>query len=802
MKEGITLLLFACSISLSFSQKITVYEENSTFPVAGVAVYNSDKSQVTTTDFNGVVDLSKFNDEETIFFQHIAHQTISFVKKDILKNHLKIYLPVSANALEEVVLSASKFGQQKKDVPQQIVSISSKDIQFTNPQTAADLLESSGQVYVQKSQLGGGSPMIRGFSTNRLLIAVDGIRFNTAIFRGGNVQNIISVDPFTIEHTEIILGPGSIIYGSDAIGGVINFYTKKPQLSYSDDTHVSGSLVSRYATANSEKTAHLDLNVAKKNWGFLTSISFSDFDDLQMGKKGPDEYLRPQYVLPNTNGNDQVLSNSNPRKQLFTGYSQLNFMQKIRYIPNENWDFNLGLFYTTTSDIPRYDRLIQKTNDDDFKYAEWYYGPQKWLSGNIQVSHTGKKWYDKGLLTLSHQRFIESRNKRNLNQTTFFESDEEVNAYTVALDFSKNIKKNKLFYGFEYVYNKIHSSATKTDLLAGISQPDAPRYPDNSSWQSMAVYSSFLLKFSEKATFQTGIRYNHIIINANLETPFYDFPFSQANLNTGALTGSAGLSWQPSKTLAWKFNFSTAFRAPNIDDIGKIFDSEPGSVVVPNPNLKPEYAYNGEIAAILNFNNNLKITIATYLTQLNNALVRRDFSLNGQTIIDYQGEPSTIQAIQNGGSAMIQGFEFGVDAKLSNTLQFTVQYSVADGLQKEENGDKVPVRHVAPAFANAHFIWKKSKLKIDAFIDYNGTHDFEDMAPSEIAKPFLYLTDKNGNPYSPSWYTLNLTSQYQLTNSLQVTTSLENITNQRYRPYSSGITAPGTNLIVSLLYAF
>ncbi len=793
------IVLFFCSISI-FSQKITVYEETSDYPLAGVAIYNKAKNITTVTDINGEADISAFKDGELIFFQHISHQTISHTKKEIVTFHLKVYLPINTNALEEVVLSASKFGQHKKDIAQKIVSISSKDIIFSNPQTAADLLESTGQVYVQKSQLGGGSPMIRGFATNRLLIAVDGIRFNTAIFRGGNVQNIISIDPFTVEHTEVILGPGSIIYGSDAIGGVINFYTKKPKLSNSEKTELSGSMVGRFSSANLEKTGHLDINFGKKQWAFMSSISFSDFDDLTMGKNGPKDYLRTQYVIPNI-GNDQVVTNPNPRKQIYTGYSQLNLMQKIRYIPNENWDFNLGLFYTTTSDIPRYDRLIRK-KDGDFISAEWYYGPQKWVSGNLQVAHSGKNWYDKGLLTLSYQRFNESRNDRNFGEAILYKSNEEVNAYTTALDFTKKIHHNKLFYGFEYVYNKVNSEGSKTNVITHDSQPDASRYPDNSSWQSMAVYTNFLWRFSEKATFQTGVRYNHVILQANLNTPFYDFPFSEADINTGALTGSAGLSWQPSKTLGWKVNFSTAFRAPNIDDVGKIFDSEPGAVVVPNPNLKPEYAYNGEVGLLLNFEEKVKLNFTTYLTHLKDALVRRNFSLDGQTIIDYQGEPSTVQAIQNLGSASIQGFELGFDILLTKNLNFTGQYSVADGLQKEENGEKVPVRHVAPAFANAHLIWKKDKLKLDAFVNYNGTHDFEDMAPSEIAKPFLYLKDKDGNPYSPSWYTLNITGQYQLSKALQFTASLENITNQLYRPYASGIAAPGTNLIGSLRYSF
>ena len=163
---------------------------------------------------------------------------------------------------------------------------------FTNPQTAADLLQSSGQVYVQKSQLGGGSPIIRGFSTNRLLIAVDGVRFNTAIFRGGNVQNIISIDPFAVARTEVILGPGSVVYGSDAVGGVMNFYTKKPKFSFKEGYSFSGNSTVRYATANKEKTGHFDFNIGAKKWAFLTSVTYSDFDNLRMGSHGPDDYLR------------------------------------------------------------------------------------------------------------------------------------------------------------------------------------------------------------------------------------------------------------------------------------------------------------------------------------------------------------------------------------------------------------------------------------------------------------------------------------------------------------------------------
>lgn len=800
MRIPLFLLFFFIATSTILAQKIQVLAKDNQEPIVGVAIYNDDKSKSGVTDFDGYVNISTFSSEENINFQHISHIATVLKKSAIVSAGNIVRLETNASALDEIVLSVSKFGQQKRDVPQQIVTVTSDDVTFRNPQTAADLLESSGQVYVQKSQLGGGSPLIRGFSTNRLLIAVDGTRFNTAIFRSGNVQNVISIDPFTIERTEVILGPGSVVYGSDAVGGVMNFYTKKPKFSFEEGVAISGNVNARYASANTEKTGHLDFNIGTKEWAFLTSFTFTDFDDLRMGSHGPDDYLRKEYV-ETIDGVDTVVENDDPLVQRFTGYSQINAMQKVRYMPSENWDFNLGLFYTTTSDYPRYDRLIRR-RDGELRSAEWYYGPQEWLSSNLQITHKETSLYDESTATLSFQQFNESRNDRDFGASTLFESDEKVNAYTFGWDFTKNFGPTNVFYGIEYVNNKVNSFASQTDINTGVSQADASRYPDGSTWQSYAAYASLQSKLSEEVSFQGGVRYNHIKVAATFDDTFFDFPFSEANIDTGALTGSAGLTWNPNDILGWKLNFGTAFRAPNIDDVGKIFDSEPGSVVVPNPDLQAEYAYNGELGATFNFDNVVKLNVGTYYTILKDALVRRDFSIDGQTEIEYQGELSNVQAIQNAGSAEVYGFEAGLEVNFCENLQLTSTYNITDGFTEEDDGTEAPIRHAAPQFGNTHLIYTKGKWKFDAFGVYNGQFDFEDLAPSQQNNDFLYAKDENGNPFSPSWYTVNLAAQYQWSDALQLNASLENITDQRYRQYSSGIAAAGRNLILALQYSF
>ncbi|WP_340199567.1 TonB-dependent receptor plug domain-containing protein [Ascidiimonas sp. W6] len=800
MKRTILLLLLLVN-SISYGQIIRILDRETSEPLGNVAVYNQIKTKTLISGIDGTVDISIFNENERIYFRLYGYAN-EYISKKVASQKKNIYLHSKSEVLDEIVVSISKWQQQKRDIPQKISTIRSESVTFANPQTAADFLQNSGQVFVQKSQLGGGSPIIRGFSTNRLLLTVDGVRMNTAIFRGGNLQNVISIDPFVIDRTEVIFGAGSVIYGSDAVGGVMNFYTKAPSLSLYEDAEWRGAAVSRYSTANNEKTIHADIKYAAKKWGLLSSVSFSDFEDLRMGSHGPKEYLRESFVK-RENGEDIIVENENPKVQVPTGYSQINFMQKVVFEPNDTWKYDLGFYYSTTSDYARYDRLL-RTRDDNPRSAEWFYGPQRWLMANFQINKKGNgKWYDRLRATVAYQHFEESRNNRDFQSIVKNSTEEKVDAYSFNLDMEKKMsEKFSIYYGLEYIFNAVDSEGSTLDIDTREKNDAASRYPDGSTWQSIASYINMEYKPNTKVSFLAGLRYNHILLDANFNNRFFDFPFSNTSLSSGAVTGSLGLSWLPVESWQITLNGTTAFRAPNIDDIGKIFDSEPGSVVVPNPDLNPEYAYNAEFGIRKNVNDKVSLSFSTFFTFLDNALVRRDFLLNGESVIDFQGEASNVQAVQNAAKAKAYGFEFGLDAFLSDRLSFNSNLTITNGEEEIDNGETAPLRHAPPLFADMHFIWTNNTVKFDFFANYNGETDFEDLAPSEQNKPFIYAVDKNGNPYSPSWYTLNFRSQYKISKHLETNISLENITDQRFRSYSSGITAPGRNFIVGVRYLF
>lgn len=707
-----------------------------------------------------------------------------------------------ATELDEIVLSANRWKQSSKKIPQKISVIYANKVALQNPQTAADLLTISGKVFMQKSQQGGGSPMIRGFATNRLLYVIDGIRMNTAIFRGGNIQNVISLDPFATERTEVLFGPGSVMYGSDAIGGVMSFQTLTPKFSSDEKSFVSGSAATRFSSANNEKTGHFDVNIGWKKWASLTSVSSNDFGDLKMGSHGPDEYLRPFYVQQQ-NGVDVVVTNDDPLIQKPTAYSQINLMQKVRFQPNDKWDFQYGLHFSETSSYSRYDRHIRYNNAGLPRYGEFYYGPQKWIMNNLNVTHHSKsKLFDEISVRLAHQFFEESRVSRNINNPNRQIRTEAVNAYSVNTDFTKAIsERNTVFYGVEYIINDVNSTGVNEDIVAGTSQEGPARYP-KSTWESIGVYLNNQFKLSEKILLQSGLRYNQFILKADFDTTFYPFPFTQATINDGSLTASAGIVYRPTEEWVISSNLATAFRSPNVDDIGKVFDSEPGSVVIPNPNLEAEYATNLDLNIAKMFGKNVKVDVSAYYTLLDNALVRRDFTLNGVSEILYDGELSQVQAIQNAAKANVYGIQAGVEVKLPSGFRFSTDLNFQKGEEELDNGDKSPSRHAAPFFGVSRIGYTHSKLDLEVNLQFSDKVAYEDLAEEEKGKTEIYAIDGNGNPYSPSWYTLSLKSMYKLNENFTLTAGLENITDQRYRPYSSGIVAPGKNFILALRAKF
>ena len=779
------------------AQKIYVVDNNNE-PIYNVSFYKKDLSKGIFSNFNGEVDLSIFENRDSIVIQHPTFNSTIKIKSEIVKQKNIILFEKIIN-IDEIVFSVNKWSENLSDVSNKILSISEKKIKELSPQTSADLLEKTGEVFVQKSQLGGGSPMIRGFSSNRILLSLDGIRMNNAIFRSGNIHNIISIDPNTLEGVEVLYGPASVMYGSDAIGGAINFKIKNPKFNIDNKIKINGSQNIQYNSSSKSKHYNLFLNIGLKKIATMTSFSFNNFNDLRSGSKRKSKYKnfgkRTEYVKRNYIKNiDEIITNTNHNIQKFSNYSQNNFIQKINYKINDDINLIYGLYYSKSSNIPRYDRL---TLYDDLltpKYAEWYYGPNLFLMNKIELNYFIKnKFFDAFKLNFSKQNIEESRISRKFNDLYITNRIEKVDVYSFNLDFDKKKNGKEFFYGYELYTNKINSNAFEKNINTNEEEKISTRYPDGgTNFLINSIYLSYK-KINKYLNYNFGIRGTKTNLKSKISSDFFNFPFSEIKINTSSISGSFGLIYNYSKNSSLKFLYSNGFRSPNLDDVGKVFDSEPGNIIVPNTELNPEYANNFEINFISR-KKNIEFNGSIYYTNLNSAIVRSNGTFNGVDSIMYDGSLSKVQTLKNSGKAYVFGFSYMINYKINNNLNLKSSLSFN---QSKDLSTKLPLRHSSPIFGQTSLNFTKRNIKMSYYINYNGKKDISNFSPSELNK--LYLYTKDG---SPAWLTNNISFIYNINYLAKINFSCENVFDIHYRSYSSGISAPGRNFNIGLNMSF
>ncbi len=507
----------------------------------------------------------------------------------------------------------------------------------------------------------------------------------------------------------------------------------------------------------------------------------------------PDFGKRPDYVVQE-NGKDVIRANDTPNLQVGTGYKQYDFLQKILYKPSDHTQHVLNFQYSATGDVPRYDRLTQVRNGK-LRYGDWYYGPEKRLLASYQLSLTGRKYYDELQVTAAYQRIGESRNTRSLGSDRLKSQEEQVDVYSLDADAQKLLGAHTLRYGLEYVHNDVDSRATFTDLTNANQTPADTRYPDGGSTMDwLSAYATDQLSLGDHFILNAGVRLNQVNLRANfVSRDFYPFPFQDTELSTGAITGNLGLVWLPAVTSKVSLLGSTGFRAPNVDDLGKVFDSQPGLVVVPNPNLRPEYSYNAEFSVEQWLGRIVKLNGTLYNSWLRDALVLAPFSLDGRSTIDYNGQASRVTANQNQQRAYIRGASLEANAYLSTRWRLQAIYNKTRGRIVNDAGEETPLDHIPPSYGKLSIQWQRKKLHTELFSFYNGW--------KRIADYRLNAEDNESGATPdgmPAWYTLNVRASYDLTRSLTIQAAFENMLDVNYRTFASGVSAPGRNLIVAL----
>ncbi|SNR17568.1 TonB-dependent receptor [Tenacibaculum jejuense] len=818
-------LLFLLVSTTLFSQEVTVYDAETGKVIEAVAVFNKDKSKSGVTNENGKVDLTMFSNE-VIYFSHVSYAEFSSKKSVILLNNNEVFLSKESEQLDEVVVSVFKNKAKTKRIAEQIEVIKAREIQKIAAQSSADVLANVPGIRVQRSQFGGGSPVLRGMESNRVLLVVDGVRMNNAIYRKGHLQNSITVAPSMLDRTEVVFGPTSVTYGSDALGGVIHYYTKTPKLSKNKE--VKSNFFSRFSTVNNEITNQASVELQFPKWGSFTSVSHSNFGDLKMGENrshGFEDWGKITYFSENVGSRfvSTPTLNSDPNLQRNTGYNQTDILQKF-YVPlSKSTDLKINIQYSTSSDVPRFDRLTELTDEADpatLKFAEWYYGPQNRLLISPQLEiNPKKKWMKSGVFTLAYQNIKESRIQRKFGSLQRSYREEEVDIFSLNGDFAVPLAKHRdLGYGFEVAYNDVNSNSFGKELdvvnneIIGFNGDFAvqSRYADGgSSYLSSALYVDYRQDISKRSTLNSGIRLTNTQLRAKwVDDAFITLPDNDISLSNTAVTFSVGYVHKPAEN--WKLNavISSGFRSPNIDDVGKVREKG-GNVTVPNVNLRPEHAYSGEIGLEKYFNDRkFKIGANVYYTLLTNYIYRDDFILNGQSTIRFDGvDGNNIVANVNRDNAYVTGFTMNYQGKLFKNWTTTGSITYTKGRTFDTDQ---PMSSIPPLFGNFDVNYVTKKVEAGVNFRFNAKKDIDDFNIDEGIDNHEQtpIVDINASEEteryfgSPSWQTLSAFARYNLSNNFSLQARVDNIFDEHYREFASGVSAPGRNLSVSLFANF
>jgi hemoglobin/transferrin/lactoferrin receptor protein len=597
------------------------------------------------------------------------------------------------------------------------------------------------------------------------------------------------------------------MYGSDALGGVVNIFTKQPQLFISNVASkkapwkIGGNLVYRYGNGQNENRQHIDINIANNKWAYLTSFTNSSFGDMRQGNQRSNAYPdfgKRLFYVARENNTDVVKDNSaSVNIQKLSGYSQTDLLQKVLFKPNENTEHLLNVQFSNSSDINRYDRLTE-TSKGLPVYSEWYYGPQvRNLVGYKLTKSNLYGYFQKLTANVNYQHLEESRISRKFKSNNKDFRFEAVDLFGLNVDLLHQGKSSELHVGVESYYNKVGSTAYRNNIATNVRSAITTRYSDGpTNMANQAIYAQHTQFLTGNWVLNSGLRLNNVQLNANFkDTALMHFPFTDANQKNTAMTGNLGMAYNGADGFRFAFGLSSGFRAPNVDDLTKVFDTKTGYVVVPNKDLKPEYTYNTELN-VSKTTASYSIGASLFYTWFKNALVVDKFKWNNASAILYQGVMSDVYASQNKAKAVVYGFNVNGSVNFTYNTTLAATYTYTKGTY--QNGTiEMPLDHIPPTYGRVGLKHDVKKFSAELFTVFNGWKRMKDYNLNGEDNE-IYAT-KDG---MPAWQIWNVNTNYQLTKKLNFSFQIENIADLNYRYFASGISALGRNYLVQARYSF
>ena len=650
-----------------------------------------------------------------------------------------------SSALKEVIVTATRQKSSIINLPFSINKIGSDQIMAANQRTAPESLTGATGVFVQKTNHGGGSPFVRALTGNQNLLLLDGIRINNSTYRYGPNQYFNTIDVFSIANMEVVRGTGSVQYGSDAMGGVIQVFSKPAK--FNIDKTWSGLGMIKAVSGDIEYSGRAELDYGSNNFAFHIGASSRNFGDLIGGDT--------------------------------TGVQHPSGYKEQAYDIQAKWKFKNESIITFSSqqviqkEVPLYHRVKLEN------FAYYNFAPQvralhyaKW---NIPVKSA---LISSASFTASYQQTKEVRKYLKNGNANQFEETDKVKTVGLNAEIHSNINQNwTAISGVEWYHDLVNSNKQQISLSGGSQITQRGLYPDQASSANLSVFTIHQISL-DRFQINAGLRYNSFAIHIQ-DTAAGINQLGAVTVKPSSLVTNFSLLYHINNQQAIYTSFSTGYRAPNIDDMGTLglvdFRYE-----VPAYGLKPEKSYNTELGYRIQ-GKRLQASLALFYMHLKDLVTR--VQVPGQQIGGYN-----VYIKENSQESFIRGIEMEMSYQLSKTLTFKAGFSQAYGQNTSRNE---PMRRVPPM---------NGQLQVKYHYK-TWTASIENLFALKQSRLAQGDKDDNRIPLggTPGWNLVNLYCGYGI-GKIQIHTALINLFNVDYRMHGSGINGAGRNLSLSILY--
>lgn len=655
-----------------------------------------------------------------------------------------------ARMLDRIQVTATRRAESAFDVPVATTVIGPEQIERSTPQVAMDLLHGEPGTFVQQTTPGQGIVIVRGLKGSEVLHLVDGFRLNTAIFRNAPNQYMALVDGQALDRIEAVRGPSGTLYGSDAMGGVVQLFTPEPRFQGSE-TQAEGRMRFIYASADDSLTSRVSAAMGNEDFSLSGGLSYQDVDDLRVG--GGDE-------LP------------------FTGFTARAGDAKLIWKPAANQELMLQVQTLTQPRTPRHDELVPGFGQTQPNSAVFLFQPQARDFAHARWTlDAATPLFDGVALHLGWQEIQDDRRTRDFGSPNEERERNSSDLVGLTAQLHKGIGEHYLTYGAEIYQDQIDSFRQRTNIDSGAVSARPPRFPDGSSMDTLSFYIADDWQASDRLDVYGGVRWSR----ADVELPGGASGIG-IDISPSDWSGHLGMRYGLSDEVNLVANYGRGFRAPNVFDLGTFGDRPSNRFNIPNADLDSETVDTVDLG--------LKWSGESFEAELVGYVSRYNDKITSVLTGDVTPGGRLVTQSRNVTQLDLHGIESGLRWYPSDELEGYVTATYTSG-DEEFEGDEYPADRIPPLFGKLGAIWRPAgRWSFEAYSYYATSQDR--LSPRDAVDPRI-------NPEGTAgWVTLNARVEFALSDTLQLALRAENLGDVRYREHGTGLDEPGRNFIFSV----